>query len=232
MASERRRGGRRADVVYLGGAGVIWALARARLHRLGRCCRRVRRPLPPEPDLASTQPPASYWGGECGIALVASRLTGDAGLVDRVHELVLENVASPTNEVMWGTPGIDARGRGDARVDGRGAVGGGVGARAERVHAARDDDGLWTQDSTARLPVPRSGARLRRQRPRARQPRQVPPLAELSPYLLREDGLANWTPETGRGRTRSACSGAMARRGWSRRSATCSTRSSRSPAAS
>ncbi len=91
--------------LYLGSAGMIWAL-----HELGSSgwedatvalVDRYRA----KPDFGEGASPPSYWMGECGIALVAFRQTGDAGLADRIHELVLANLESPTNEVMWGAPG-------------------------------------------------------------------------------------------------------------------------------
>src|SRR5205085_10538278 len=70
-------------------------------------------------------------------------------------------------------------------------------ACAERVLAAQDDDRLWTQDlygRTMRFLGPAHGyvgvVRALANRGRA------PAVADLSPYLLREDGLVNWMPTT------------------------------------
>jgi hypothetical protein len=186
-----------ATGVYLGSAGIIWAL-----HDLGSSgwedtavglIDRYRA----KPDLPQYANAGSYWGGECGIALVAFRLTGDSGLADRVHELVLANLDSPANEVMWGTPGTMLVAEamlawtGEQRWDEAWQAG------AERMLAARDDDGLWTQDlygRTFRFLGPAHGyagiVRAFANRGRAPAP------ADLTPYLLREDGLANWAPVT------------------------------------
>jgi hypothetical protein len=132
--------------VYMGAAGVIWAL-----HELGSTgwddvapalLDRYRA----QPDGGAHASAASYWLGECGVALVAYRLTRDAGLADRVAELVRGNLDSPTNEVMWGAPGslLAAEAMrawsGEPRWDELWREG------AERVLAARDEDGLWTQE--------------------------------------------------------------------------------------
>jgi hypothetical protein len=181
--------------IYLGSAGTIWAL-----HELGApgwedaavaLVDRYRA----KPDFGEMASPGSYWMGECGIALVAFRLTGDAGLADRVHELVLGNLESPTNEVMWGAPGTMLVAEamlawtGEARWDDAWQV------SAERVLAARDADGLWTQDLYGRIFRFLGPAHGYAGIVRALANRGTPPeLADLSPYVLSEDGLANWNP--------------------------------------
>jgi len=185
------------STVYLGGAGVIWAL-----HELGStgwedlavALVDRYRARPDFPEYASA---ASYWMGECGIALVAFLLTRDAGLADRVHALVLENLDSETNEVMWGTPGTmlvaeamlawTAEPRWDEAWD----------LCAERVLAARGEDGLWTQHLYGRDhrflgPAHGYAGNVHALANRGR----APSLADLSPYLVRADGLANWQPTT------------------------------------
>ena len=183
--------------VYMGAAGVILAL-----HELGStgwtdaCAALVDR-YRAEPDMPKYASVGSYWAGECGIALVAFRLTGDAGLADRVHELVLGNLESPTNEVMWGTPGTMLVAEamlawtGEARWDEAWR------ASAERVEAARDEDGLWTQDLYGRVFRFLGPAHGYAGNVRALANRGGPAVrADLSPYLLREDGLVNWMPTT------------------------------------
>lgn len=183
--------------LYLGAVGVIWAL-----HELGSngwedaAAAQIER-YRAKPDFTEYASGTSYWMGECGIALVAFRLTGDALLADRVHELVLANLDSPTHEVMWGTPGTMLVAEamlawtGEPRWDEAWRV------CAERVLATRDEDGFWTQDlygRTFRFLGPAHGyagiVRALANRSRA------PGLADLSPYILREDGLANWKATT------------------------------------
>ena len=215
---------------------MVWAL-----HELGSTgwedaalCRSsnavARDPSPWDEDPVET----SYSFGELGVALVAFRLTGDAGLADRIHELVLAVRASETNEVMAGAPGslLVAEAMlawtGEPRWDEAWRT------VAERVSAARDADGLWTQHIVgppARYLGPAHGyagnMRALANRGDARRARRS----------ARRTSCARTVSRTGcrvrmRDRTRSACSGATARLGWSRRSATCSTSSLRSPAAS
>jgi hypothetical protein len=181
--------------IYLGAAGTIWAL-----HELGstgwedQAVALVDR-YRAEPDFGQGASAASYWMGECGIALVACRLTGDAGLADRVHELVLENLGSPTNEVMWGTPGTMLAAEAmlawtaEPRWDDAWRLG------AERLLAARDDDGLWSQHLYGRVLRFLGPAHGYAGNIRALANRDLaPPLVDLRPYLLRDDGLANWKP--------------------------------------
>jgi Lanthionine synthetase C-like protein len=187
-----------ASSIYLGGAGMIWAL-----HELGSTGwedealafvdRRRSEPLWQGQSLET-----SYSFGELGVALVAVRLTRDAGLADRIHELVVAVHDSETNEVMAGTPGAMLAAEamlawtGDPRWDDAWRE------CAVRVEAARDADGLWTQhfpgEETRYLGVAHGYAgnmRAFANRGRALEP------ASLEPYVLREGGLANWIPRVG-----------------------------------
>ena len=181
--------------IYLGSAGVIWAL-----HELGAtgwdaaAAGLVER-YHAKPDFGEMASAPSYWMGECGIALVAFRLTGDAALADRVHELVLANLESPTNEVMWGTPGSLLAAEAMLAWSGESRWEEACAACARSVLGARDDDGLWTQDLYGRKlrflgPAHGYAGCLRALANRGAAPEP----AALSPYLLREDGLANWKP--------------------------------------
>jgi hypothetical protein len=181
--------------LYIGGAGMIWALDE--LGSTGWQDAAVSfidhyraRPSPWDEDPVET----SYHFGELGIALVAFRLTRDAGIADRVHELVLAGLDSEANEVMYGTPGSMLVSEamlawtGDQRWDE------GWRAAAERVEASRDADGLWTSHiggHSGRYLGPAHGYAGNI---RAFANRGPVTLADLSPYLLREDGLANWPP--------------------------------------
>ncbi|MGH3054016.1 MAG: hypothetical protein ACRDL7_03445, partial [Gaiellaceae bacterium] len=134
-----------ASSIYLGGAGIIWAL-----HELGSTGwgdqalafvdRRRTEPLWEGQSLER-----SYTFGELGVALVAFRLTGDAGLADRIHELVVAVDAFETNEVMAGTPGSLLVAEAMLAWTGESRWDDAWRAVAERVIGARDDDGLWTQ---------------------------------------------------------------------------------------
>jgi lanthionine synthetase-like protein len=184
--------------VYIGGAGMIWALDE--LGSTGWDDAAVSfidhyraRPSPWDEDPVE----ASFHFGELGIALVAFLQTRDAGIADRVHELVLAALDSEANEVMYGTPGamliaeaMLAR-TGEPRWDEAWR------AAAERVEAARDPDGLWTArvGRPFRYLGPAHGyaGNVRALANRG----AVPSPADLSPYVLRADGLANWVPGDG-----------------------------------
>lgn len=183
--------------VYFGGAGVIWAL-----HELGSTGwedaalafvdRQRARPL----DEWSVE--TSYSFGEIGIDLVAYRLTGNAGLADRVNELVLAQTDSETNELMVGTPGAMLAAEAMLAWTGEQRWDDAWSAAAERVEAGRDPDGLWTQhlpgETTRYLgPAHGYGGNMRAFANRGRAPEP----ADLEPYVLREDGLANWQPHEG-----------------------------------
>jgi hypothetical protein len=183
--------------LYLGGAGMIWAL-----HELGStgwedaALAFVDRHRA-EPLLFQHAVETSYHFGEVGIALVAYRLTGDSGLADRIHELALAEPDPETNELMAGTPGLLLVAEAMLAWTGESRWDEAWRASAERVLAARDADGLWTQHFVGhdvRYLGPAHGyAGI----VRALANRGGVELADLSPYLLRGDGLANWVPGEG-----------------------------------
>ena len=67
---------------------------------------------------------AGLLAGEAGILAVAFQLAPDDALADTLFERVAENVQNDANEIMWGSPGHDARRARHARVDRRHALGG------------------------------------------------------------------------------------------------------------
>jgi hypothetical protein len=184
--------------LYIGGAGIIWALDE--LGSTGWEDAAVSfvdhyraRPSPWDEEPVET----SYHFGEEGIALVAFRLTGDAGIADRIHELVFASLDSEANEVMYGTPGsmLVAEAMlawtGELRWDEAWR------AAAERVEAARDADGLWTAriaGHTGRYLGPAHGY-VGNVRAFANRGRVQP--VDLAPYTLRDGELANWLPGDG-----------------------------------
>ena len=186
-----------ANDVYFGGAGVIWALYElgstgwedAALAFVDR-----QRAQPLDGWTVET----SYSFGELGIDLVAYRVTGDAGLADRVHELVLAEPASETNELMVGTPGAMLAAEAMLAWTEELRWGEAWSAAAERVEAARDPDGLWTQHlpgETARYLGAAHGYAAN-MRAFANRGRALEP-ADLEPYVVREDGLTNWMSRVG-----------------------------------
>jgi hypothetical protein len=187
------------NAVYLGVAGVVWALRDLGSNRnwgdaVLAALERYRR----DPDGGEERTYApSYLGGECGIALVGYRLTGDAALADRVHELVLANLKDEWNELLWGAPGSLLAAEAMLAWSGEQRWETAWDALADHVEAARDADGLWTQRlgrEVARYLGPAHGYAGN---VRALANKRPVRLADLSPYVLREDGLANWQPREG-----------------------------------
>jgi hypothetical protein len=92
--------------LYLGSAGIIWALA-----QLGSsldCAVATATALEryrAAPDFESDAHPPSLLMGETGLLVVADK-TGSSGADrDRLRELIRENREHPTREMMWGSPG-------------------------------------------------------------------------------------------------------------------------------
>ena len=96
--------------LYLGAAGVLWAL-----HYLARegeattaldpteAIRRVHNSYLDAPDTGSVVP--SYFLGEVGILLVLWRLTYDSSAANRLEALIRDNIPNPANEALWAAPG-------------------------------------------------------------------------------------------------------------------------------
>jgi hypothetical protein len=178
--------------IYLGAAGVIWALHELGSDGWGDAAVALVDRYRARPDFPEYAAAGSYWLGECGIALVAFRLTRDAALADRVHELVLANLASETNEVMWGTPGSLLAAEAMLAWTGETRFAEAWREAAAAVLAACDADGLWTQRlyGTARRYLGPAHGYAGVVRALANRGEAVD--ADLTPYLMRADGLANW----------------------------------------
>ena len=96
--------------LYLGSAGVLWALWY--LQRAGAVelagdpragIQEAAVAYLSEPDTGQVVP--SYFLGEAGILLVLWRLTGSGRAAERLYELVKSNIPNPTNEALWAAPG-------------------------------------------------------------------------------------------------------------------------------
>lgn len=112
--------------LYLGDAGVVWALHW--LQRRGLAAM----PFDPAAALADAHarfladpgpsgPVPSLLMGEAGLLLARWAVDHDAATADRLHEVVRANIANPTNEMLWAAPGTMlaawhlARATGEAR---------------------------------------------------------------------------------------------------------------------
>ena len=102
----------RPATLYLGAAGVIWALhtlADAGAAELRRDWGEVVATLPEqyraEPDFPDEGVVPSLWFGEAGILLVAHGLRPSGQLEESLLEVVRANVANPALELAWGAPG-------------------------------------------------------------------------------------------------------------------------------
>jgi len=199
--------------LYLGTAGVIWALHH--LQRAGAV--ELRRDWAPvavglvehyaaQPDFQDVVegPVPSLLMGEAGILLVAHSLAPATWQEERLLAAVRANIANPSWELMWGSPGtmIAARvlhertGTEDWLETWRDA--------AELLWAAWRDD-LWEQDLYGRrghyfgpahgfagnVLALAQGGLLDRTRRSELERRAI---ATLAKYASRDDGLVQWPP--------------------------------------
>jgi hypothetical protein len=201
--------------LYVGAAGVLWALDALRSRGLAETSIDVESAAEriaatwTEDDLPGFESPrlasAGLFSGHTGLLVVAGLLGAD--LSDALHQRVVENEPSDAHDIMWGVPGtmLAAKAMLDASGESRWAEA--WRRSAEALLAARDGDGLWTQ--------PLYGASHRGLTPPHGVTGNVRvlldgPLDEDTKRTLRsetnaliartavlEDGLANW-PDTDR----------------------------------
>lgn len=143
--------------LYVGAAGVIWALDELRSRGfaeprtdLAAAAENALEAWRREPDLMAeielpSRKESGLLSGESGILLVAWRLTGDDELADDLYERVRENEENEADDVMWGTPGtlVAARAMLEASGDERWREAWQTGAEA--LWSRRDGEGWWTQ---------------------------------------------------------------------------------------
>src|SRR5947207_13959473 len=100
--------------LYVGAAGVIWALDELRKRGHAESSRDLAAAVVHAVGLERAMPdfsadehyrPGALMSGETGVALVAFRLTSDPALADDVNALVCGNVDNPTDDISWGAPG-------------------------------------------------------------------------------------------------------------------------------
>ena len=192
--------------LYVGAAGVIWALDDLRRRGLAEttidlpaAALRTLERWRTEPDYVAgevlPEPPESgLLTGETGILLVACRL-GQA-VADDLRRRIQANLANEAEDLMWGTPGtlIAAATMGWDEL---------ASESADALVSRREADGLWTQRlwgtsfrgiGTVPGLVGNVRALLQIDDPRNELLR-ADSAAALSCAATREDGLANWSSE-------------------------------------
>ena len=143
--------------LYVGAAGVIWALEalRRRGHAasgldLRAAAERALAAWREEPDFqAGAELPAhkeaSLLCGETGLLLVALRIDPSTELEEALLARVREGVDDETNDLMWGTPGTLLAARAMVEWTGGSQWRDAWRESADALLARRDPDGLWTQ---------------------------------------------------------------------------------------
>ena len=189
--------------LYVGAAGVVWALQALRPHAesrldLASAALRTLELWREAPDFMAGEEhshPSALLRGETGPLLVAWELTQAAQLGDDLLDRVRGNLDNPTDDLMWGVPGtllaavaVHAR-TGEPRWH--------EAAResAEALRRRRGEDGLWRQDDdyrglgTVHGATGNTLALLRFERDDALAAGTA---AALARHAFREDGQANW----------------------------------------
>jgi hypothetical protein len=201
----------RVASLYLGAAGVVWALhalARAGLAETRRDWGNVALTLPEryraEPDFPDVGVVPSLWMGEAGILLVAHTLAPAAWQEEQLLDLVRGNADNASLELNWGSPGtmlaaaVMLERTGDERW---------TAAWTESAHRLWSEwrDDLWEQDLyghrthiigpahgfAGNVFVLARGNLLDDERRAALETRA---LATLDRHALRADGVAQWRP--------------------------------------
>jgi len=199
--------------LYVGAAGVIWALAalrpvaESRLDLATAALRALERwraePDFMEGEVIPTPGEAALFLGETGPLLVSLLLAPDTSRADRLHELVRANRDNETDELFWGAPGtlLAAAAMRDATGEERWAEA--ARETADALAARRGEDGLWTQRlwgeelkslGASHGAVANVRALLHVDDPRNDGLRRET-AAILAERAIRDDGFANWTDE-------------------------------------
>jgi lantibiotic modifying enzyme len=190
--------------LYVGAAGVIWALdeLQRRGHAessrdLAAAAARAVELERATPDFAADEHyrRGALMSGETGALLVAFRLSSDAALADDVHALVRGNVDNPTDDISWGAPGTLLAALAMGEWTGEGRWDEAIRESAIALRERRGGDGLWRQDddyrglSTLHGVAGNTLALLRFEADAAVASESA---AVLSRHAFCEDGLANW----------------------------------------
>ncbi len=209
--------------LYVGAAGVVWALARLRERGYGggqldlaAAAGQTLEAWRVEPDFpADVELPreaqSALLAGEAGVLLVAHELAPSGALGDDLHARVRENVANEARELMWGSPGTMLAARAMLAATGEARWRDAWLESAAALLQARDADGLWMQslygDERRSLTPPHglvgivaellAGEALLAGETRDELRRTTGRL--LAETAVVEDGLATWPLAYGRG---------------------------------
>ena len=191
--------------IYLGAAGIVWAL-RQLGHDLTETADRLYERYLAEPDWPGLVP--GFLIGEAGILLTAYRLSPSPETADRLERAVRANARNEANELLFGAPGTMLAAQAMLAATGEDA-GRTRGARAPTsCGRAGSPTGSGRSGSTATwcstsepghgfagnvLALSLDGGLLGAERRPSWSGAQSPTAAALA---SRENGLANWTPSS------------------------------------
>jgi Lanthionine synthetase C-like protein len=199
--------------LYVGAAGVVWALDRLRVRghaetrlELAEIAVRNLELFRQRPDLQKAMRPpepaeSALLTGETGIAVVAWRLAPDDELADVLLARIRANIDNEADEVMWGTPGTLIAARAMLERTGEDRWRRAWDESAEALLARRQPDGSWTQRLYGRSftglgPAHGLVGNVQALRPLLDGARRTSLERDAAAILARtafvEDGLANW----------------------------------------
>jgi len=190
--------------LYVGAAGVIWALDQLRKRGHAESSLDLAAAVAgavalerATPDFSADEHyrPGALLSGETGGLLIAFRLTSDPALADDVHTLVRGNVDNPTDDISWGAPGTLLAALAMGEWTGERRWDEAARRSAAALRERRGGDGLWRQDDDYRGLGTGTGAAgntlaLLRFEPDDAVASETAAL--LSRHAFREGGLANW----------------------------------------
>ena len=199
--------------LYVGAAGVVWALDRLRRHGhaetgldLADLAMRALELFRARPDVQKVmRPPApaesALLTGETGILLVAWRLAPSDELAETLLARICANVDNEGDDVMWGTPGTLLAAQAMFERTGEERWRQAWRESAERLLGRRQPDGSWTQrlygrDFTGLGPPHGLVGNVQALRPLLDRKRRLSVERDAAAVLGRaafiENGLANW----------------------------------------
>jgi hypothetical protein len=206
--------------LYVGTAGVLWALDELRLRGHAETTLDLAELALRNVELARTRPDfikgwkelpqpheSALMLGESGVLLVAFRLAQSRALADDLLARVRANVDNEAEEIFWGAPGTLVAARLMLEWTGDDWWRRASDETAEALWSRRDGDGLWVQrlyGQEFRSLTPPHGlvGNVQALRPLLDDKRRRQLERDTNEVLARtavvEDGLVNWPPRDGR----------------------------------